>query len=210
VTTHDPVTGTGPIGTFDYTLATETWHWSEQLFGIHGFGPGDVVPTTDLVLAHKHPDDREVAARAIEEVRSHGTPFTLWHRVVDAAGAHHQVLTVGAGVRDETGTLVGVRGQMVDLTEAVRRFATREVEEAIEGLSQSRPVIEQVKGALMLTYRLDADAAFALLRRYSQYVNVKVRDVAREFVDALPVHGFPPGTRATWDRLAAEDSADPA
>jgi len=207
VTTHDPVTSTGPTGTFDYTVATETWRWSEQLFAIHGFGPGDVVPTTELVLSHKHPDDREAAARTIERARSTGDPFALWHRVVDAAGHLHQVVVVGSGVHDESGAVVAVRGHMVDVTDAVRRTAAREVEDAIDGLSQSRPVIEQVKGALMLTYRLDADAAFGLLRRYSQLANVKVRDVAREFVESLPVHGFPLGSRATWDRLAAEDDA---
>lgn len=208
MTTPDPVNATGPVGTFDYTLASDTWQWSEQLYAIHGFAPGDVVPTTELLLAHKHPDDREAAQRVIAQSRTTGDPFALWHRVVDADGVHRQVITVGAGVRDGAGALVGVRGHMVDLTEAVRRSAAREVEEAIEGLSQSRPVIEQVKGALMLTYRIDADAAFALLRRYSQLVNVKVRDVAREFVESLPVGGFPRGTRETWDRLAHERDAE--
>ena len=53
-------------------------------------------------------------------------------------------------------------------------------------MSQSRPAIEQAKGALMVSYGLDADDAFLLLRRYSQHVNVKLRDVARAVVEALP------------------------
>ena len=202
MTTHDPVRNTGPIGTFEYAVATETWTWSEQLFTIHGFGPGDVVPTTELLLAHKHPDDRETAAETIRKARATGEPFAFWHRVVDAQGNHRQVLSVGSGVIGPDGHVQVVRGYMADLSEAVRRSAAREVDEALEGISQSRAVIDQVKGALMLTYKVDADTAFAMLRRYSQLVNVKVREVAREFADALPVDGFPEDSRPVWDRLA--------
>ena len=81
---------------------------------------------------------------------------------------------------------MGVSGFLVDVTEAVRRTTAREVDEAMELMSQSRPAIEQAKGALMVTYGLDPDEAFLLLRRYSQQVNVKVRDVARNIVEALP------------------------
>ncbi len=84
------------------------------------------------------------------------------------------------------GTLVGVSGFLVDVTEAVRRTTAREVDEAMELMSHSRPAIDQAKGALMVTYGLDPDEAFLLLRRYSQQVNVKVRDVARNIVEALP------------------------
>jgi hypothetical protein len=82
----------------------------------------------------------------------------------------------------------------------------------MELMSQSRPAIEQAKGALMVSYGLDADDAFLLLRRYSQHVNVKLRDVARAVVEALPHRSLPPGSRADWDALAAElagPAADP-
>lgn len=41
-----------------------------------------------------------------------------------------------------------------------------------------RPVIEQAKGAVMLRFRIDADAAFAVLSQLSQDSNTKMRDVA--------------------------------
>jgi hypothetical protein len=203
VTTPDPVTSTGLSGSFEYSHATDSLVWSEAVFAIHGFAPGEVLPTLDLVLAHKHPDDRPQAARVIREVCTTGRPFSLWHRLVDANGSPRDVLSVGAGVLDENGAVVGVVGYLTDLTDAVRRTAAREVEQAIDGIAASRADIEQVKGALMLTYTLDADAAFALMRRYSQLMNVKVRDLARDFVRAMAVSGFPAGTRHMWDRLVA-------
>ena len=64
-------------------------------------------------------------------------------------------------------------------------------------------MIEQAKGALMISYGLDADRAFRLLRSYSQRANVKLRDVARNVVEALVDRDLPLGSRATWDALAA-------
>jgi hypothetical protein len=195
---------TGPFGSFRYSFLTETWWWSEGLFQIHGFAPGEVVPSTDLLLVHKHPDDRDVVQAALRAVLDTGEPFAVWHRVVDAQGTVHQVVSVGEGVRDPSGRLTGVRGHMVDLTGALRRSSAAEVEEAVEALSESRPVIEQVKGGLMATFGLDPDSAFEVLRRYSQATNVKVRDLARRMVEAMTGGQFPVGERQMWDDLVAE------
>jgi hypothetical protein len=55
-----------------------------------------------------------------------------------------------------------------------------------------------------MTYAIDADAAFALLRRYSQLHNIKVRDLARAIVETMSGRQLPEGARESWDRLAAE------
>jgi AmiR/NasT family two-component response regulator len=48
-------------------------------------------------------------------------------------------------------------------------------------------VIEQAKGMLMSgSSKLDADAAFELLRRASQRENVKLRDIAQRIVERRP------------------------
>lgn len=199
-TVADPVL----VGSFHYTCATDTLTWSDPVYVMHGFRPGDVVPSVDLVLSHKHPEDRDEAARVIQRVCATGEPFSCWHRIVDAGGTQRQVLSVGAGTVDENGFVTGYAGYISDVTELLRRSVNREVEEALDGLSRSRPTIEQVKGALMLTYALDPDAAFQLLRRYSQLANVKVRDVAAAFAEAMSAGDFPDGTRATWDELAGD------
>ena len=47
----------------------------------------------------------------------------------------------------------------------------------------TRAAIEQAKGALMITYGLHEDEAFALLRRQSQHHNIKLRDIAATITD---------------------------
>ena len=205
MTTSRPDTDARLSGSFRYTFATNTLVWSDHVFAIHGFAPGDVVPSLDLALSHIHPDDREEAARLVDEVRATGRPFAFWHRILDSEGDARRVLSIGAGVVD-AGALVGFSGYVADVTDQVRRAVADEVEDALVQLSRSRPAIEQSKGALMLTYGLDADTAFHLLRRYSQVANVKVRVLAHDFATAIRTGSFPLGTRETWDRLAAEVS----
>jgi hypothetical protein len=48
----------------------------------------------------------------------------------------------------------------------------------------SRAVIDQAKGILMAQHGLDADQAFAVLTRFSQQENCKLRDVAVELVES--------------------------
>jgi ANTAR domain/PAS fold len=199
VTTSAP----GSAGTFHFSRDSGTWTWSDEVYAIYGFAPGDVVPTTELILAHQHPEDRAEVEQVLADALATGRPHALWHRIRDARGNIREVVMVGAGDFAEDGTLTGCSGFQADLTEAVRRTTAREVDEALELMAQSRPVIEQAKGALMVSYGLDADRAFLLLRRYSQRANVKLRDVARNVVQALADRNLPLGTRPTWDALAA-------
>lgn len=198
VTTPHP----GPTGTFRVDRASGDWTWSDELYEIYGFAPGDVVPSSDLVARHQHPEDRPEVEALLADALETGAPFSLWHRLVTAQGVVRQVAMLSAGEFDEAGDLVGVRGFVVDLTEPLRLAASREVDDAMEQMSHSRPLIEQAKGGLMLTYGLDAPAAFELLRRYSQQVNVKVRDVASQLVAAFAAGGLPPEIAGALDRLA--------
>ena len=176
---------TGPYGSFTYQVATRQWWWSDDVYRIHGFEPGDVVPTTDLLVAHKHPDDAAVATAMILNAFSSGEPFALWHRIIDARLRTRFVVSVGDGVRDDDGELVEVRGYMVDVTGSKRSQTAREVDEAVRRSAESRGTIEQAKGVLMAFLGLDAAAAFELLRRSSQNANVKLRDLAEQLLTTM-------------------------
>ena len=58
---------------------------------------------------------------------------------------------------------------------------------------QGTEIIGQAQGILMERERITADQAFDLLRRSSQHLNVKLRDVAQELVDTGAVPGGPAG-----------------
>ncbi|WP_265522396.1 ANTAR domain-containing protein [Oerskovia flava] len=176
------------VGTFHVDVGTGTWWWSDEVYRIHGFEPREVVPTSELVLAHKHPDDREAAGAVLERTFAQGEPFALYHRVVDVRGRVREVVAVGEGrtSEDRSGgegatsrTVVeSVSGYVIDLTPAHHVATQRDVDVALDGFRRTAGRIEQAKGILMAVYDVSEEEAFAMLRTRSNRDNVRVRDLA--------------------------------
>ncbi|MFD6030351.1 PAS and ANTAR domain-containing protein [Cellulosimicrobium funkei] len=175
-----------PVGRFRVDIATDTWWWSDEVYEMHGFAPGEVVPTTALVLSHKHPEDRERVASELAQAARTGEPFGSMHRIVDATGAT-RTLAVAAQGKNPGAELpwAHVVGYFVDLTTAQAEAARREATASIRAADASRSVIEQAKGVLMAALRTGPDGAFEVLRRRSNDVNVPVRELARRLVEGV-------------------------
>ena len=75
------------------------------------------MPTSALVLSHKHPDDRLHVQELLDRALHDGEPFSNTHRVIDTAGAVHQVVVVADRMVDESGAVVGTAGHYIDLTD---------------------------------------------------------------------------------------------
>ncbi|UKJ62972.1 ANTAR domain-containing protein [Cellulosimicrobium cellulans] len=181
-------------GQYRVDLATDTWWWSAETYRLHGFEPGDVVPTTTLVLAHKHPDDRDRVRDVLERARHDGAPFSSLHRIMDARGRERVLVLVGQGRRDrDTGQVVELLGYFVDVTRSVRTHAGLLAQRDIAAAADSRGPIEQAKGVVAVAFGVAPEQAFAVLKRVSNDRNVRLRDLARQVVEE--------GTRPDADRV---------
>lgn len=190
------------VGWFRFHFADERWEWSEQVQILHGYQPGTVTPTTELVLSHKHPDDYQQVAATLEEMRRTHRTFSTRHRIIDTQGNVHEVVVIGDQLNDDTGRLIGTHGFYVDVTPTAA-MTKAIVSAALTEITENRSVIEQAKGMLMLIYRVDADAAFELLRWRSQESNVKLRVLAEQLLAdyaALTYEEMLP-PRSTFDHL---------
>ncbi len=183
------------VGRYRYCPDTDQWWWSDHMFRIHGFEPGEVVPSTELVMRHIHPDDRAAAWESREAVVDRQEPFSFLHRIVTAAGSER--IVVAAGHLEDTGEGTSVvHGHLVDLTEVRRDAVAAALDPAVVDFAQHRAVIEQAKGVLMQLYSVDADTSFALLQAFSMDANMKVRDVATLLVAAATRNVTPTKGRA--------------
>ncbi|MFH6688470.1 PAS and ANTAR domain-containing protein [Cellulosimicrobium funkei] len=165
-------------------MGTGTWWWSSETYRVHGFEPGEVVPTTELVLAHKHPDDREHVRAVLDRAAATGEPFSSVHRIMDAHGVERYVALVGQGRRDrETGEVVELMGYFTDITATITSRANERTRRDILAAAEGRGPIEQAKGVLIATHGVSADEAFARLKHASNDKNVRLRDLASVVVD---------------------------
>jgi hypothetical protein len=172
-----------PVGRFRLDLATGEWAWTDEVYVMHGFEPGEIVPTTPLMLSHKHPDDRGRVDGVLRHAAETGQPFSSVHRIVDAAGQTRTLAVTGQGKRDPgTGQVTELFGYFIDVTKAHREAAAREASASIQASSERRSVIEQAKGVLMVIHGVDEEAAFDQLREASNQSNIAVRDIASSLV----------------------------
>lgn len=176
-------------GEYRIDLATGTWWWSDEAFLVHGFAPGEVVPTTELVLAHKHPEDRERVRRILDAGRRTGSPFSSVHRIMDARGRERTIAVVGQGRRDDDGDLVEIVGYFVDISAVVAERSDERATEQITAAAATRGTIEQAKGVISATYAVDPEQAFALLRATSNDRNVRLHEVAQLVVRTATAAG---------------------
>ncbi|WP_430333300.1 PAS and ANTAR domain-containing protein [Rhodococcus sp. ACT016] len=195
------------VGSFCFHFDGERWEWSDAVARMHGYEPGEVVPTTALLLEHKHPDDRDSVADLLRRVLQDGEPFSSKHRIIDTAGKVHHVVVVGQRIMTD-GRATGTSGFYIDVTDSVRRDIDRTITENLSAFIESRAVIEQAKGALMVVYGISADRAFDVLTWKSQESNVKLRVVAQKLVAALPTAlDVPANLRGAFDHLLLDSGA---
>lgn len=184
------------VGSFRLDLSSGRWTWSEAVFRLHGFEPHEVVPTTDLVLAHTHPADRDDVRAALGAAPTAGE-FSSVHRILTARRRELTVAVVGSTegdpARDEAA------GYFLDLTSAVAERAGERASADIRAAATTRGVIEQAKGVLAVVYDVEIDGAFDLMRTASNDHNVAVRDLARAVVDVA--HRRDVDRRAALDRV---------
>jgi PAS domain-containing protein len=92
---------------------------------MHGYLPGTVTPTTEMVLAHKHPDDYRQIADTLDLIRQTRQPFSSRHRIIDVQGRIHHVVVVGDLLREADRTVIGTHGYYVDITPSDENTRTR-------------------------------------------------------------------------------------
>ncbi|WP_064751625.1 PAS and ANTAR domain-containing protein [Mycobacterium sp. URHB0044] len=173
------------VGKFRYVSAADRWEWSDEVAAMHGYAPGSVAPTTELLLSHKHPDDMPNVAEVIDNVRRKGAAFSSRHRIIDTAGKVHVVVVVGDRLVDGEGTVTGTEGYYVDITQEFDADFQTSLTDALATITEQRAVINQAMGMLMLRHGVSASQAFDVLTALSQHANVKLRTIAQRFVDRV-------------------------
>jgi PAS domain S-box-containing protein len=183
MTAVDMVLGSGQpqrLGRFRFFTADHRGEWSDAVARMHGYEPGDLQPTTELLLSHRHPEDRDRFAAVLERVLK-STPFSSRHRIVDAAGRTRCVVVVGDRMLDDTGAVTGTSGFFVNVTDSL----SADISNVLDQVAASRARIEQAKGVLVAAYGITEERAFDILVWRSQEGNLKLRDVAERFMTAV-------------------------
>ncbi|WP_431236242.1 hypothetical protein ACQ856_29595 (plasmid) [Mycolicibacterium psychrotolerans] len=111
---------------------------------LHGFEPGTVTPTTELLLAHKHPDNYREVSGTIDLIRQTRRAFRSRHRIHNVHGKVPHVAVLGDGLRDQNRQVIGPYGFYVDLTAEAQTQQQHMTAEPAR-IAERRSTIEQAR-----------------------------------------------------------------
>jgi hypothetical protein len=190
------------VGSFRFWFVGQRWEWSDELARMHGYQPGTVEPTTELLMSHNHPEDRGHVQDLLDRALLSKSSFSSRHRFIDTAGTVHDAIVVADRVSDATGAVVGTAGYYLDLTATFVENRQVALDEALPDLFDTRAVIEQAKGILMAIYRVSPEQAFGVLRWRSQETNTKLRSLANQVISEISTLPMPSADeQAAFDHL---------
>lgn len=167
------------FGRWSYHYASESWRWSPELLEMAGV-TDPLESLEDFVARMPSPEEREELLGLIRFAIDSRTSFAGQFSIDTPRGTRVFAL-VADTVLDAEGEPSELRGYSTDVTDDVRQ-ATRA---AVDAATRHRRAIEQVKGALMVVYRMDEVTAFALLRQQSNAHNVKLNVLAEHVSRAM-------------------------
>ena len=157
------------VGTWDWDIAENTLHWSDEIFSIFGLEPQQFAATYETFLNYIHPEDIDLVTSAVERsIDQKDFSYYVTHRVVRPDGEIRYVEEQGEVYRDSEGLPIRMIGVVHDITENTlsQLELHREKERAERYLQVSEAMIVALdtagninrinqRGCSLLGYRMD-------------------------------------------------------
>lgn len=174
----------GHIGNWKLVPATQTMSWSDEIYRILGYQPGQITPSRAALLAANHPEDGKMLAQAETEALSLHDQHSIDHRIVLPDGSIRWVHEEVRSERDANGQLISLSGTIQDITERKQvEQALIESREAAESASRAKSLFLSSMSHELRT-PLNAVLGFAQLLAMDDDVSDEVRSNAVEIESA--------------------------
>jgi PAS domain S-box-containing protein len=108
------------MGSWEADLTTHDGQWSQNLYRLLGYAPGEVEGSYELLKGHIHPQDLDRVSTIIENCVQDGSPCEAECRYLRLNGNVRRAQATGKIERDEDSDAVWMIGMFQDITERKR------------------------------------------------------------------------------------------
>lgn len=114
----------GQFGVWEWRPPDGQLLWSDNLYRIYGYEPGEVIPSPDVVYAMVHPDDHHRATQHVADMARCARPDLLEYRIIVPGGGIRHLRSTLAIAERRMGSPARLIGCVFDITD--QRSAERE------------------------------------------------------------------------------------
>jgi PAS domain S-box-containing protein len=165
------------VGNWKRDLKGDKAVWSDELYHILGFVPGELQnPNYETFLSRVHPDDRDKVAQLMERAFITKQPYEQEFRIVTQDGTEKQVYSTIEIQVDESGAPAAIFGTTQDITER------KQMEEALQHSEEKyRTIVDSIDEVIYLV-DFAGDAGRSIVRFVSQQTEVILGYRPEEFI----------------------------
>lgn len=106
----------GKIGVWQYSFETDEIVWSDELYKIFGYKPGEI-KISETYGHDIHPEDMPRLKKAIQNAQEKGDSYEIEFRRRDKSGQWKYVYSKSEIKKNETGKVIGLFGVSMDITQ---------------------------------------------------------------------------------------------
>ncbi len=129
------------LGSFEWDIRSNRLTWSDELFRIYGYQPGEIEITVEKFVSHLHPEDRRKVEGAIHAACSGAAGFQTEERILRSSGEQRVLKSIGKVITDEAGAAVRIIGACQDITEQKQAAAELESsQKLVTAMAQASPL----------------------------------------------------------------------
>ncbi|MDH5180074.1 MAG: PAS domain-containing protein, partial [Gammaproteobacteria bacterium] len=118
------------MGHWSWDVDSGTLQWSDEIYRIFGYEPGEFAPTYEKFIAALHPEDVTRIKESEKTAFAEGRPHSIDHRIIRPNGTEAWVHEEAIAVLDEKGKAIQLTGTVQDITE--RKHLEQQLADKIE------------------------------------------------------------------------------
>lgn len=104
------------VGNWEWDVDSGDVRWSDEVFRIYGYKPGEIKPDYDLILNTIRADNKNKFLRAIDDALREDSPFEMDYTFFKKDGSEAVLHTIGKVTRDTRGTPERMYGTVQEIT----------------------------------------------------------------------------------------------
>jgi len=177
------------LGSWEWDVLQNKIHWSDELYRIFGFKPGEFDLNYENFLDQIHPDDLSYVKNEIEQAFATGKPYTMEHRITTTSGEVKTLLGKGKVLKNKDGDTVKIYGSTLDITELKNTTEQLKKKDEFIGIAshELKTPLTSIKAYVQLLDKYLHDKSDDTSKLYLSKANIFIDKLNQLIVDLLDV-----------------------